>query len=967
MRNIAAFNGITVQKGRSLALAAAVTVAGLVWMPAGFGQPAGGIEELRARAGQSDPEAQNALGNAYTNAQLGLPRDYAEALKWYQRAAEKGYAAAQFNLGLAYELGRGVAADETVAFRHYLRAAEQGFAAAQFNVGNMYAAGRGVPQDLFEANVWYKQAAENGVAEAQFNLGLAYESGRGIKRDEAQAARWYRQAAERGLASAQYNLGLLLEDGRGLAKDEAQAARLYRSSAEQGFAPAQNNYGLMVSEGRGGVTRDPVEAYVWLSLAAANGSNPAARDFVGKSLTSQQRDAARRRLAERGIVPDLPAAGSTPEHGLEPLRASLSLLQQQVQALQAEKAELEKWAQSLERTVNEKSAALEVARMAATGKDAVPASDELRRQLAEANRALGRSEASVAELTAENDRLEQALSAARRTGDQAAGAQRELEKARADAAGLAALREENARLRSAAAEHEARRGQGEQLAREVARLNGLVSGSRSELGQAQARVAELEKQLEEARTIRTRSGDDTRKLEAEAVEARQAIEKLNATVAELTEANDRLEKDLENSQKSAEAALAAQSQAVSATEPDAYKVEISTLQARVKQLEGQLEDDRSSTAREVATLASQLQRARESNKALTDANRALLNAQQAEAPMVQKDEYDRLETQVRDLKVVGDELRRQNQKLTDDNQRLSSEKEALKVQLDDAAKVASLLPGLSDEKSSLQERLEAVGTQLVRTQGELDALQKEHGQTLAQLAESRRAAEKAQTELAGLQGRADQAEKTAEAHTASVAELTGANTALEAEREDLKRQLAAARAEAARLGEMAGNLERLRADAERGAQQNVEALSAQLAQTRRDLQGARDAHARLLESSAAQERERAATLAQLRQQNSALAARLTQAQGTLDQIAAAARLGTPAAAIATGGAAPTRPTPQPAQPEARIHTVTDGDSLSRISLRYYGTANRWQEIYQANREVLQGSNALRVGQQLRIP
>jgi len=51
----------------------------------------------------------------------------------------------------------------------------------------------------------------------------------------------------------------------------------------------------------------------------------------------------------------------------------------------------------------------------------------------------------------------------------------------------------------------------------------------------------------------------------------------------------------------------------------------------------------------------------------------------------------------------------------------------------------------------------------------------------------------------------------------------------------------------------------------------------------------------------------------------------------------------------------------------RIHTVAEGDSLSRISMRYYGTPNRWQEIYQANRDVLQGSSTLRVGQQLRIP
>ena len=53
--------------------------------------------------------------------------------------------------------------------------------------------------------------------------------------------------------------------------------------------------------------------------------------------------------------------------------------------------------------------------------------------------------------------------------------------------------------------------------------------------------------------------------------------------------------------------------------------------------------------------------------------------------------------------------------------------------------------------------------------------------------------------------------------------------------------------------------------------------------------------------------------------------------------------------------------------EPRVHVVTEGDSLSRISLRYYGTASRWQDIFNANRDVLQGANSLRVGMQLRIP
>jgi TPR repeat protein len=194
-------------KGR--VLAGAALFAGLGWL-SGWGQPAIDLEKVRARAEQADVEAQNTLGTAYNEGQGGLKQDHAEALKWFRRAADKGFAPAQYNLGLAYELGHGVPADEREAFKSYLMAAEQGFGAAQFNVGNMYAAGRGVGQDLFEANLWFKQAAEKGIVEAQFNLGLAYEAGRGVRKDEAQAVRWYKQAADRGFPRAQYNLGLLL-------------------------------------------------------------------------------------------------------------------------------------------------------------------------------------------------------------------------------------------------------------------------------------------------------------------------------------------------------------------------------------------------------------------------------------------------------------------------------------------------------------------------------------------------------------------------------------------------------------------------------------------------------------------------------------------------------------------------------------------------------------------------------------
>ncbi|MDB9968879.1 hypothetical protein OAE08_04335 [Gammaproteobacteria bacterium] len=59
--------------------------------------------------------------------------------------------------------------------------------------------------------------------------------------------------------------------------------------AEQGNAPAQTNLGLMYGNGRG-VSENDVEAYVWFSVAVAQGHENARRnrDIVSESLTPDQ-------------------------------------------------------------------------------------------------------------------------------------------------------------------------------------------------------------------------------------------------------------------------------------------------------------------------------------------------------------------------------------------------------------------------------------------------------------------------------------------------------------------------------------------------------------------------------------------------------------------------------------------------------------------------------------------------------
>jgi uncharacterized protein len=109
---------------------------------------------------------------------------------------------AQSNLGAMYATGQGVRQDYAEAMKWYRRAADQGDTRSQYNLGVMYDAGRGVPEDYAEATKWYRKAAEQGQADAQNNLGVMYELGQGVPQDYVQAHQWYNLAAARYPASS---------------------------------------------------------------------------------------------------------------------------------------------------------------------------------------------------------------------------------------------------------------------------------------------------------------------------------------------------------------------------------------------------------------------------------------------------------------------------------------------------------------------------------------------------------------------------------------------------------------------------------------------------------------------------------------------------------------------------------------------------------------------------------------------
>ncbi|MFB3905593.1 MAG: LysM peptidoglycan-binding domain-containing protein [Acidobacteriota bacterium] len=63
----------------------------------------------------------------------------------------------------------------------------------------------------------------------------------------------------------------------------------------------------------------------------------------------------------------------------------------------------------------------------------------------------------------------------------------------------------------------------------------------------------------------------------------------------------------------------------------------------------------------------------------------------------------------------------------------------------------------------------------------------------------------------------------------------------------------------------------------------------------------------------------------------------------------------------TGAGHPAAPAP------AQSYTVKSGDTLSKIAKQFYGDANAYMAIFEANRDQLQDPNMIRVGQVLKIP
>ena len=114
------------------------------------------------------------------------------------------------------------------AVEQWRKAAIAGDPDAQFNMGQAYKLGRGVPVDMAMAESWYRKAAMQGHAQAEDNYGFALFD----QKKFGEALPWLEKSVARGEPRAQLVLGTMLFNGDGVERDWVRAyALMVRSSA----------------------------------------------------------------------------------------------------------------------------------------------------------------------------------------------------------------------------------------------------------------------------------------------------------------------------------------------------------------------------------------------------------------------------------------------------------------------------------------------------------------------------------------------------------------------------------------------------------------------------------------------------------------------------------------------------------------------------------------------------------------
>jgi len=226
-----------------------------------------------AKKGYARAEAE--MGFRYEQRIFG--RDYKKAMMWYQKAAAQTNARGIYGVGLMYEAGKGVKKDVIKARKLYQKAADLGWIHAQVDLGLMFYNGDGgLTQNIDKAIHYYKLAIAQKSLISHFNLALCYQ-----KRNQTNKAfKLCYKAAPLGSSSAQAKLAYYYETGYGTTQSFEKAFYWYSKSAKQGYSYGLSGLGLLYEKGYA-VEKNLLKAAVYYLRAALKGNNSFAVEKIG--------------------------------------------------------------------------------------------------------------------------------------------------------------------------------------------------------------------------------------------------------------------------------------------------------------------------------------------------------------------------------------------------------------------------------------------------------------------------------------------------------------------------------------------------------------------------------------------------------------------------------------------------------------------------------------------------------------
>lgn len=251
-------------------------------------QPETRLSLLKTAIEKGNSDALVDMGNIYYNGYANIKKgNYAEAQKYWSKAAEKGNPHGYFNIGILYLYGNGVEKDVNKTINYWTQSADLDNSHAMVALGNLYFDKKALTRDVKNAYLWFKKAVDNGNTKAipamltaetmveaektlkkpnatEFEKGKAYfelEKGK-------EAMIWLEKAAKKGDSKAMTALGIAIEKWGDFYNKSKKAAKWYEKAAKKGNEKAMYLLGKMYQEGKLKNGKGYIAAMKWYEKAA---------------------------------------------------------------------------------------------------------------------------------------------------------------------------------------------------------------------------------------------------------------------------------------------------------------------------------------------------------------------------------------------------------------------------------------------------------------------------------------------------------------------------------------------------------------------------------------------------------------------------------------------------------------------------------------------------------------------------